>query len=456
MSQTVFESMFEKFDKIIRRTLVPIAEKIDKQPHLSSVKKGMVVLTPILLLGSLAYPLKTIKNVFPNSVAVQDWFLNNSYLIDLLIKLSLGLVAIYAVIGIAYFLSEIYKIYIVGSVILSVFAFLILTVTYTADGMLDPTYLDSKGLFTGIFVAILAVEIYRFFTIHKLIIQMPEGVPDFVSRSFELITPAAFIGFIFVSARHFISEWSGGLLLPELVMSVLAPAINGMDNLLIVWFVIMLRLTFWFFGIHSAVLSPILSPIFVQYLAENIVAKEAGLALPHYVTGGAFSAFVNFTGSGVTMGLIISMLLSKSERYRKIGLISLIPACFGINEPVLFGVPVILNPVLLIPFIIGGSLCGLFPLALMQMGFLGRPFFDPPYLPLFFEGYLLNFDWKTPLVQCMQLVLSFCIYNPFFRILEKQELEKEKENQAILDSGQTNSHFSEEDQKTLDKLDLDF
>lgn len=448
-------TLFEKFEKTIRTVLVPIAEKIDKQPHLSSIKKGMVVLTPILLLGSLAYPLYTIPNLFPESQAVQNWFAQNSYLIQLLIKLSIGLVGLYGVIGISYFLSEEYKIYTVGSVVLSLFAFLVLTVQYTPEGYMNITYLDSKGLFTGIFVAILTVEIYRFFTIHKLIIKMPEGVPDFVSRSFELITPAFCIGLVYISMRHFVSVWTDGLLLPEIIMKILAPAIGSLDNLFVVWIVIMLRLLFWFFGIHSAVLSPILSPIFVQYIAENIAAKQAGESLIHFATGGAFSAFVNFTGSGVTMGLVISMLLSKSERYRKVGQVALIPSIFGINEPVLFGVPVILNPVLLIPFIIGSPLVSLFPLALMSWGFLDKPFFDPPYLPLFFEGYLTNFDWKTPIVQCIQIILSFCVYFPFFRILEKQELKREKEKQEA-ELKINSSIFNEEDQKILDQLDLDF
>ncbi|MGL4676899.1 MAG: PTS sugar transporter subunit IIC [Brevinema sp.] len=442
-------TLFQGFEQMIRTILVPIAEKIDQQPHLSAVKKGMVVLTPILLLGSLAYPLYTIPNLFPNSIGIQEWFAQNSYLIQLLIKLSIGLVGLYGVIGISYFLSESYKIYTVGSVVLSVFAFLMLTVQFTPEGLMDAGFLDSKGLFTGIFVAILTVEIYRFCTIHKLVIRMPEGVPDFVSRSFELITPAFFIGLLYISARHFISEWTGGLLLPEIIMKILAPAIGSLDNLLVVWFVIMLRLLFWFFGIHSAVLSPILSPIFVQYIAENIAAKQAGEVLTHFATGGVFSAFVNFTGSGITMGLVISMLMSKSDRYRKVGQVALIPSIFGINEPVLFGVPVILNPILLIPFIIGGSLVGLLPLALMAIGFLDKPFFDPPYLPLFFEGYLTNFDWKTPLVQVVQIVLSFGIYYPFFKILEKQELELEQVKEV-------STVISEEDQKILDELDLDF
>ena len=442
-------SLFKKFESVIRKFLVPVAEKIDKQAHLSAVKKGMVVLTPILLLGSMAYPLKTIKNLFKESESVQTWFVNNVYLIDLLIKLSLGLVGLYAVLAIAYFLSEHYKIYTIGSVTLAAFAFMVMTVTVGENGVIDPKYLDSKGLFTGIFIAIITVEIYRFFTEHKLIIKMPEGVPDFVSKSFELITPTAFIAVVFIFARYLVAELSGGLLLPEIIMKGLAPAIGSLDNLFVVWVVIFLRLAFWFFGIHSAVLSPILSPIFVSYLSENIMAKEAGMALPHFVTGGVFSAFVNFTGSGVTVGLVLAMLMSKSKRYKKVGQVSLIPSMFGINEPVLFGVPVILNPILVIPFLFLSPFVSIMPLALMKYGYLAKPFFDPPYLPLFFEGYLTGFDWRTPIVQIVQIMLSFAIYYPFFKILERDELRLE--NEKIIEK-----KVSEEDQKILDELDLDF
>lgn len=442
-------SLFKKFENIIKKILVPIAEKIDKQPHLTAVKKGMVVLTPILLLGSMAYPLKTLKNIFSNSELVQSFFLNHGYLIDLLIKFSLGFVGIYAVIAISYFLSETYKIYTIGSVSLALFSFMIMTSSVNKDGSLNITYFDSKGLFTAIFIALIAVQIYKYFSDHKLVIKMPEGVPDFVSRSFELITPTAFIAIFFLGARLVISTMSGGLLLPEIIMKVLAPAIGSMDNLFVVWFVIVLRLLFWFFGIHSAVLSPILSPIFVQYLADNIIAKEAGLPLPHFATGGVFSAFVNFTGSGITLGLILAMLMSKAKRYKKVGQVSFIPALFGINEPILFGGPVILNPILFIPFVFGSSLISLLPLALMKYGFLAKPFFDPPYLPLFCEGFLTGFDWKAPIIQVIQLILSFILYYPFFKILEKEELETE----ARIEKEKT---FSKEDQDILDELDLDF
>ncbi|WP_297437909.1 PTS sugar transporter subunit IIC [uncultured Clostridium sp.] len=445
-------TLFGKFEAFIRKYLMPVANKIDKQPHLSAVKKGMVVLTPILLLGSLAYPLKTIKNVFENNMAVQNWFEHNVYLIDLLIKLSLGMIGLYAVLAISYFLSEHYKIYTIGSVALSAFAYMLVTVSFDDKGMLNASFLDSKGLFAGIFIAIAVVEIYRYFTIHKLVIKMPEGVPDFVSSSFELITPTIAIATFFLGLRYAVATMTDGLLIPEVIMKMLAPAIGSMDNLFVVAFVIMLRLLFWFFGIHSAVLSPILSPVFVQFLAENIAAKEAGALLPHVVTGGTFSAFANFTGSGVTIGLVIAMLISKSKRYKKVGQVALIPSLFGINEPVLFGVPVILNPILLIPFILGGTLVGIFPFVLMKFDILARPFFDPPYLPLFFEGFLTNMDWRVPFVQVLQILMSVAVYLPFFKILEKQELARELEE---AEKGKAEV-FDASEQELLDELDLDF
>ena len=231
-------------------------------------------------------------------------------------------------------------------------------------------------------------------------------------------------------------------------MNLLAPAIGSLDSLWVIYFVLVLRLVFWFFGIHSAVLSPILSPIMVQYLSENLASREAGEPLTHVVTGGTMSAFANFTGSGVTIGLVIAMLISRSQRYKKVGAVALLPSLFGINEPVLFGVPIILNPVLMIPFIFGGAFVGMVPMIFMKLGLLNYPIFDPPYVPVFMEGFLTAFDWRSILIQLLQIGLSFALYLPFFKVLEKQELDHEKE---VKDA---TSVISDEDEALL--ADLDF
>ncbi|MEW3562282.1 PTS transporter subunit EIIC, partial [Enterococcus avium] len=257
-------------------------------------------------------------------------------------------------------------------------------------------------------------------------------------------------GVLFIVIRAVTDSLSGGVLLPQVIMDVLAPAIGSLDSLWIIYFVLVLRLVFWFFGIHSAVLSPILSPIAVQYLSENIAAHEAGEPLQHVITNGTLSAFANFSGSGVTIGLVLAMLISKSLRYKKVGAVALLPSLFGINEPVLFGVPIILNPVLMIPFIFGGALVGMFPMICMKLGLLNFPIFDPPYVPVFMEGFLTGFDWRAIIIQVIQVAMSFGLYLPFFKVLEKQELERE----ALLEAEKANSVISDDDEQYL--TDIDF
>ncbi|WP_159721418.1 PTS sugar transporter subunit IIC [Enterococcus sp. CSURQ0835] len=446
------ESTFDKVEGFIRKTLVPIANKVDNNPYLTAIKKGMVVLTPALLLGSIAAIFPSIPE-FIKAASVQNWFEQYGYIFSLLSKVSLGLVGLYAVLAIAYFLSEEWKLYTIGSMILSAIGFLLVSMDLDKDGNIIASYLDSKGLFAGIFISIICVSIYRFFTKHKLVIKMPEGVPDFVSSSFELITPTAAIGALFIMVRAITDALSGGVLLPQVIMNILAPAIGSLDSLWVIYFVLVLRLVFWFFGIHSAVLSPILSPIMVQYLSENLANHEAGQPLTHVVTGGTLSAFANFTGSGVTMGLVIAMLVSRSQRYKKVGAVGLLPSLFGINEPILFGVPIILNPVLMIPFIFGGAFVGMIPMIFMKLGLLNYPIFDPPYVPVFMEGFLTGFDWRSIPIQLLQIALSFGLYLPFFKVLERQELEQEKVVSANKDQSITQV-ISDEDEALL--ADLDF
>ena len=443
------QGAFEKVEGFIRKTLVPIANKVDSNPYLTAIKKGMVVMTPVLLLGSIAAIFPSIPE-FIKTPGVASWFENYGYIFGIISKVSLGLVGLYAVLAISYFLSEHYKLYTVGSMMLSAIAFLIVAMDVDDNGNIVASYLDSKGLFTAIFVAIISVKHYQFFTKHKLVIKMPEGVPDFVSSSFELITPTAAIGVLFIVIRAVTDSLSGGVLLPQVIMDVLAPAIGSLDSLWIIYFVLVLRLVFWFFGIHSAVLSPILSPIAVQYLSENIAAHEAGEPLQHVITNGTLSAFANFSGSGVTIGLVLAMLISKSLRYKKVGAVALLPSLFGINEPVLFGVPIILNPVLMIPFIFGGALVGMFPMICMKLGLLNFPIFDPPYVPVFMEGFLTGFDWRAIIIQVIQVAMSFGLYLPFFKVLEKQELERE----ALLEAEKANSVISDDDEQYL--TDIDF
>lgn len=223
-----------------------------------------------------------------------------------------------------------------------------------------------------------------------------------------------------------------------------------MDNPFAVTFLQMLRCLLFFFGIHPSVLSPITSPISTQFLAENIAAVQAGGVATHFFTPGPESAFGNFTGTGVTFGLVFWCLLSKSKAQKQVGRVALIPALFGINEPILFGAPIVLNPIFFIPYVICGGIIGTVPYWMMHFGLLECSTFTPPYVGVFLEGYLTNLDPMSLVANGIQLILSILVWYPFFKIYEKRELEQEQQFE------EKQSVISAEDQALLDDMDLDF
>ncbi len=408
--------MFAKFEAFMNKYFMPLAHKVDNQRHLSAIKAGMVAMTPFTILGSLFAVLPALPNMIGENNPVSQFILNNAAILDLPVTLSIGLIGLYACMCIAYNLGN----------------------------------LGAKGLFTGMIAGLLSVELYNFCKVKNLTIKMPEGVPDFVSKSFELIPTSIIVGGTFIVAR-FLSLTIFGELPPQILTRFLAPLVGSMDN---PWAVLGLNFAIcfiFFFGIHSSVFSPITRPIMVTFIAENIAAMQAGQALPHFYTAGTSSAFFGFTGCGISIGCVVACLLSKNKRYKQIGKVSLFPALFGINEPILFGAPIILNPMMFIPHVFGGAIIGTLPMFLMHWGLLDKPIFDPPYVGVFLEGFLTNGDWRTILVNALQLVLSVALYWPFFKIMERQEEVEEAKKVE-----ETKDIFSSEDKDLLGDLDLDF
>ncbi|SHK44704.1 PTS system, cellobiose-specific IIC component [Clostridium cavendishii DSM 21758] len=437
--------MFEKFEKFMTTYLMPVAHKVDKQRHLSAIKAAMVAMTPFTILGSFFAIIPALPNMIGEQNAISKFILSNEALLNLPVTLSIGLISLYVSMCIAYNLGNHYKLYIPGCITLATFAFLFVSAQINKDGGLSLGNMGAKGLFTAMLAAMGAVELYRLCKEKNLTIRMPEGVPDFVSKSFELIPTTIIVAGTFIAIR-FISLECFGTLPPQLLTKFLSPLVGSMDN---PWAVLALNFCIcliFFFGIHSSVFGPITKPIMVTFIAENIAAMQAGQPLPHFYTAGTSSAFFGFTGCGITIGCVIACLLSKSKRYKQIGWVSLFPSLFGINEPILFGAPIILNPIMFIPFVFGGAIIGTLPMFMMHYGFLAKPVFDPPYVGVFLEGFLTNGDWKVIIANGLQLILATALYLPFFKVMEKQEL-KEQNAKDI---------FNDEDKDILGDLELDF
>ena len=411
--------MFDKFEAFMNKYLTPLANKMDKQVHLSAVKKAMVAMTPLLIIGSFCLIPEAIPNMIGENNPVSQWILNNLDIIYIPYNVGMGLMSLYVSVIIAYHLANSYKQDVPGSVSMGLIAFLMMTVQYTEDGGIDTTYFGTKGLFAAMFASLIAVELYRWCKKKKFTIRMPESVPDFVSRSFEMIPISVIvIGFFLIIRILCVNVFN--TMPPLIFTNLLAPLVGSMDNPFAYTFLKMLHCLLFFFGIHPSVLSPITSPISTQFLAENIANYQAGVEMTHFFTPGPESAFGNFTGTGVTFGLVLWCLLSKNKALKQIGGVALIPALFGINEPILFGAPIVLNPVFFIPYVICGGIIGSLGGWAQYLGIMSCSFFTPPYVGVFLEGYLTNMDFMSIVVNAVQMILSIIVWYPFFKMYEQR------------------------------------
>ncbi len=438
--------MFDKFEAFMSKYFTPLANKMDRNIYLSAIKKSMVAMTPILIIGSFALIPDAIPNMIGKNNPLSQWIAQYSSMISIPYTVGMGMMALYVAAIIGYHLAKSHELDVPGCVTMAVMGFLILAVDFTKDGAVDTTYFGTKGLFVAMFGGILAVELFRWCKKRNFTIKMPDTVPDFVSKSFEMIPISVIVAGAFIIIRVICVD--GLHTVPPMVFTnLLAPLVGSMDNPFAYTFLKFLQCLLFFFGIHPAVLSPITSPISTQFFAENIANYKAGVALTHFFTPGMDSAFGNFTGTGVTFGLVFWCMFSKAIAQRKIGRIALIPALFGINEPILFGAPVVLNPLYFIPFVIIGPIVSSFGAWAMHFGWLKMSVFTPPYVGVFLEGYLTTFDWRSLVVNGLQMLVSIILWYPFFKVAERRELQSEKEKAAAI---------SEEDAALLDDLDLDF
>ena len=261
--------MFDKFEAFMNKYLTPLANKMDKQVHLSAVKKAMVAMTPLLIIGSFCLIPEAIPNMIGENNPVSQWILNNLDIIYIPYNVGMGLMSLYVSVIIAYHLANSYKQDVPGSVSMGLIAFLMMTVQYTEDGGIDTTYFGTKGLFAAMFASLIAVELYRWCKKKKFTIRMPESVPDFVSRSFEMIPISVIvIGFFLIIRILCVNVFN--TMPPLIFTNLLAPLVGSMDNPFAYTFLKMLHCLLFFFGIHPSVLSPITSPISTQFLKEKL------------------------------------------------------------------------------------------------------------------------------------------------------------------------------------------
>lgn len=410
-------------------------EKVVANKGIQAISAGMMMTMGVILLGAVFQLLAVFLEMF--GVIEQGGTLYNTLLAPH--KVSMGFISLYVAFTIAYSYAKSLKMQAVTAGLNSVLLFFISsapvkTVTLT-DGAstftgLDVMALDAKGMFMAIIVALTSVKLTHFFEKHNLVIKMPDAVPQFLQDTFKSLIP------LVVNAAIWTLLGAGcaaltNTALPVLVTGLLGMPLAALTSVPGIIIIVLIAGLLWTMGVHGtvAVYAAIAAPL-MQYYATNAMNHEAGVALV-FMPIALFGIINCCGGTGNTLALCVMGLFSKSEQVKAVSKAAIVPGIFNINEPAIFGFPIMYNPILAIPFILNPIITMLICWAGYAVGLFKPAFISvTATLPVGFAQYLTTLSPLNILIPVIAFVVAFVTYYPFFKAYEKTLIEKETKGEA--------------------------
>ena len=407
--------------RFVEDKLAPVLGKFANQHHLSAVKEGMMVTVPLTVVGSIFV-------LIPN-LPIQAWkdiIAPYAPIIGTMSTVTIGILALVAAASVAYSSAKLYRDDRINPQVvtfISLAAFLLATLSeeYTINVGLFGT----RGVFTAILVALMTASIVRFFIQKNLVIKFPDTVPEMVATSFSSLIPGA-VALIVVWILRVVM----GLDINEMLTSLFSPFVFALNSLPGFLVFMLIRSLLWSVGIHGGAILSVADPIFLAMFGDNLAAFQAG-TLPPFITAQGFTMFVFLGGGGATLSLVFFMLRSKEKGFRTLGKLALPASIFEINEPVVFGVPLVMNPLMIIPYTLTTLTLSAGTYILMFFDIIGRPVANIPWTtpPLLSHYLVTGGDWRAVVWGIASLVISGIIYYPFFKSMEKTRLMEERGNE---------------------------
>ena len=307
-----------------------------------------------------------------------------------------------------------------------------IVVTEAGGSTLDMTYLGSTGMFVGFVVVFIVVQLEKFCANHNIRIKMPDVVPPFLQDSFAAILPLLFNVILFLGLDIIVSVATGDAYsIPSGFMALIGAPLNALTSVPGMFILCTFGVLLWCFGIHGTmILVPIIMPLGLQAATANAAAHAAGEPLTFYPVA-LFAGMACVGGTGNTLPLALMGLRSKSKQISAIAKISAIPGWFGINEPLTFGMPIMYNPILCIPYVLNVPIVLLLTLIAYKVGWLIPAWISiSALLPMGFGQYLGTLNWFNAIWDYLMLIPTTLIYYPFFKVYEKQLIAKEAAAEA--------------------------
>ena len=381
------------------------------RPIPASIRAGVAAVVPLTVVGGLFMLLAN-----PPIPAVERMLEPWADLLRIPVTATFGILGLFVCLAVAHELGGRRGQDALSSTILAGGSFLLLAVD-PATGRIRPEPLGSQGILTAILVGIVAVEVQTLLTRRGLVIRMPAGVPRIIYESFAALVPLAVLVTGFWCIRFLL-----GIDLAAMMEGMFRPLVFALNTLPgIVTFAFLVTLL-WSVGINGDnALDPIVGPVFLQYLAANVEAWERSAPLPYPTALGFFTTFVNVGGTGATLALALVLVNSRNPVHRRISRLSLPAQLFQINEPLFFGLPIVLNPVLMVPYVINAVLLTGVSFLLMEWGMVGRPVVGIPWTTPPVVGHYLatGGDWRAATWGAASIIVAMAVYWPFARVWER-------------------------------------
>ncbi|WP_155731069.1 PTS sugar transporter subunit IIC [Streptobacillus moniliformis] len=428
----------KKFMDWMENHFVPVTTKISSQKHLVAIRDSFIAILPVTMVGSIAVLLNVLFRNIPNEYGFPQVAEFMAPLININGVVwfgSLAILSLVFIIALGYNLASGYKVNPLAGALVAVASFILFLpqeARFMAEingtmhevsswGFLDfNKYLGATGLFSAMVIGFFSTLIYSKLMQAKITIKLPDSVPPAVNRAFSSIIPGVIAIYASATLSYLVTTYTGQTLNDLIAKYIQAPLLGlsqGVFSVILLAFLVQL---FWFFGLHGHnVLAPILDGIYQPALlanAEHIAKGGTVDTLPYLWTRGSFDAYLQMGGSGITIALIIAIFIfSKREDHRAVAKLGLPMGVFNINEPMIFGMPIVLNPLYLIPFLSVSTIGAIIAYTATKIGIVPPVFVQVPWVlpPGIYAFFATGGSIAAALVSLFNVFIAFVIWTPF-------------------------------------------
>lgn len=412
------------FTSFLQNKMVPLSNRFANLPFMIVLRSSVLTIVPMMIVGAIG----TFMTNIPLA-SLAEFVEPASPFFNAMVTVTSNICGLVVAGAVGYFTAERYELDSLFGIITSLTAFF--AATLTDEWAISVDSFGASGIFTAIIVGYISVYISHLCRKYHIEIKMPDSVPPMVANSFSTIISLGISVCLLLVVRVLLK-----VDINEGITHLLSPIANSLNTLPVFLFYSFLTTLLFICGIHPGVVFGFLMPILVINSELNAAAVAAGELPSQFVTWGMASV-MNFGGTGATIGLTILSCFSKAESQKTLGKLSIFPSIFNINEPMVYGFPIMFNPVLMVPFILVPLVNILSTWFLMSTNIIGGAYIPIPWTtPPIFNGFLMSGgNIGTAIWTGLLVLISVAIYYPFFKVAEKIELDKLGEAQKIEETG---------------------